>query len=292
MPNTLAHIGFQVPFTRLGVVKEAPLQWIALGCIIPDIPWILQRVLERVPTIDPVTLRLYAVFQASLFSCAVLSLFFALLTRKTAFIFLLLVGNCLLHLLLDACQIKWGNGVNLFLPFSWHVTGFAFFWPEDFPSYLLTALGVPVLVFSWKKAVKADLFLQKPNTKKAACLACLLLVYFLTPLFFINGAYDADMHYSQTISDKQTRTGKTVEIDRARYNSQTQILAAYADKNIHLTTPPPVKGGKLSVKGVFTGADSLTITEYHRHNSFRDYASYVGLFSTLFLFIFAGYARK
>jgi hypothetical protein len=182
--------------------------------------------------------------------------------------------------------------VNLFLPFSWHTTNFAFFWPEDLPSYLLTALGVIVLVVYWKKAVKTDLLLQRPDKKKTACLLCLLLFYFMAPLFFINAAYEADMHYSQSISNKEKRAGKTVEIDRAWYDSRTQTLAAYADKNIHVNNPPPVQEGKLSVKGIFTGTNSLTITEYHRHNKYRDYASYAGLLSALLLFIFAGYARK
>jgi len=291
MPNTLAHIGFQVPLTKLGI-KEAPLQWIALGCIIPDIPWILQRIFECVPTVDPVALRLYAVFQASLFSCTVLALFFSLLTRKTVFIFLLLSGNSLLHLLLDACQIKWGNGVNLLLPFSWQLTNFAFFWPEDLPSYLLTALGFVVLVCWWPQAIKSDLFLQKPDSRKRIAMVCLLICYLFAPLLFIGPAYNADMHYSQTISDKKKRAGKTVEIDRAYYDTQTQSLAAYADKNIHVNNPPPIQEGKLSVKGIFTGTDSITITEYHSHNRYRDYASYAGLLSTLLLFIFAGYARK
>jgi hypothetical protein len=106
MPNTLAHIGLQTPLTKLGL-KTAPLQWIALGCVIPDIPWILQRIFRLIPTLDPVSLRMYAVFQASLLSCCVLSLAFALLTRRTGFVFLVLSLNSLCHLLLDACQKKW-----------------------------------------------------------------------------------------------------------------------------------------------------------------------------------------
>jgi len=51
MPNTLAHIAIQAPLTRLGM-KEAPLQWIAVGCIIPDIPWIVQRIFTYLPGID------------------------------------------------------------------------------------------------------------------------------------------------------------------------------------------------------------------------------------------------
>lgn len=284
MPNTLAHIGLQAPLTKLGL-QTAPLQWIALGCIIPDIPWILQRILELSPATDLVSLRLYAIFQASLFSCCVLSLAFALLTRKTGFIFLILSTNSLAHLLLDACQTKWGNGVNLLLPFSWHSTNFAFFWPETPLSYLLTAIGVVALIFYWPKAIKDTLFLQKPNSIKTITIICALVCYIMAPFFFIHTAYDADMHYSKTILNKEERTGKTVEIDRGEYNRQQQTIASYADKALHLNNPPATESQTLSLRGVFTENNNITITNYHEHKKHRDYASYAGLFFTLILWL-------
>ncbi|HID02690.1 MAG TPA: hypothetical protein EYP18_05730, partial [Desulfobacterales bacterium] len=79
MPNTLVHIAIQTPLTRLGM-KEAPLQWIAVGCIIPDIPWIVQRIFTYFPGIDTLNLRLYTVTQASLIYCLILSLALSMLT--------------------------------------------------------------------------------------------------------------------------------------------------------------------------------------------------------------------
>lgn len=282
MPNTLAHIGLQTPLTKLGL-PTAPLQWIVLGCIIPDIPWILQRILRLIPVIDPVELRLYAIFQASLFSCCILSLAFALLTRKTGFIFLILSLNSLLHLLLDACQIKWGNGVNFLLPFSWHSTNFAFFWPEHAITYLLIATGGIVLVVCWPQAVKSELFLQKPNTKKTIGLAFALIFYITSPFFFIEAAYNADVHYSRTILNKWEQAGKTVEIDRGNYTQQTQSIDSYAAKALPLNNPPAVKTGIVSIRGIFDQKNRITVTEYHEHKSHRDYASYAGLFLVLLL---------
>ena len=45
MPNTLAHIGVQ-GITTKSIFKFADLKWIYVGCIIPDLPWVLQRVLK------------------------------------------------------------------------------------------------------------------------------------------------------------------------------------------------------------------------------------------------------
>ena len=45
MPNTLAHLGVQALVTRT-LLPRAELRWIALGCVIPDLPWIAQRALR------------------------------------------------------------------------------------------------------------------------------------------------------------------------------------------------------------------------------------------------------
>ncbi|MBU1985662.1 MAG: hypothetical protein KJ846_00385, partial [Proteobacteria bacterium] len=123
MPNTLVHIGIQGPLNTLFGKGTNP-QWMLLGCIIPDIPWILQRILNFIPGIDPYTLRLYSLNQASLFFCLFMAAALALSTRRSLHIFLLLSLNCLLHLLLDATQIKWANGVQLLVPFSWSMLRF------------------------------------------------------------------------------------------------------------------------------------------------------------------------
>lgn len=291
MPNTLAHIGLQAPLTKFGL-KTAPLQWIALGCIIPDIPWILQRILLLAPGIDPISLRLYVITQASLFFCCILSLTFALLTRKSGFIFLILAINSLLHLLLDACQTKWGNGVNLLAPFSWQTTNFALFWPEHATSYLLTIMGVATLLFTWQKTIQRDLFLQKPDKTKATCLTLALICYFTGPFLFIKAAYDADVHYGKTIQDKWEQTGKAIEVDRGSYNKETKTITVYTNNTFSLNNPPAVKTGALSIRGTFDQDNNITITEYHEHKSHRDYASYAGLFLVLLLWLHSIIRKK
>jgi hypothetical protein len=290
MPNTLAHIGLQVPLTKLGFQK-VPMQWILLGCIIPDIPWIIQRILRLIPLIDPVELRLYATVQASFFSCCILSLVFALLTRKTGFIFLILSVNSLFHLLLDACQIKWGNGVHLLAPFSWHLTNFGFFWPEDMTTVIITAMGVAALIFYWPGAVRKKLFLQKPGGVKTLLLITFTIGYLTVPFLLVRDAYNADVHFSKTIVNKQDQAGKPVEIDRGRYNSTTQTIRNYANRALPINNPPKVDSGSLSIKGIFDRKNSITITEFHGHNGYRNYPSYAGLFFILLIWLHSIFAN-
>jgi hypothetical protein len=282
MPNTLAHIGIQTPLTRLGL-KEAPLQWIMIGCIIPDIPWIVQRIFKVIPIIAPLDLRLYAITQSSLVYCLLLSLALATLTRNSRQIFLILAGNSLFHLLLDATQKKWGNGVNLFVPFSWHTTNFNLFWPEHSLNYFFMGAGLLVFLMLWPKAVRNDLLLQKPCRTKAFCTITCLILYFASPILLTNTAYSANIHYSKTLHDIQTRTGKELELDRAKYSAASQSLECYIGKHLEIANPPPMESGTISIRGHFLDDNTIELQDYHIHKNFRDSASYIGLFLTLLL---------
>ena len=147
MPNTLAHLGVQTLISK-GSCRSADFKWIAVGCILPDIPWIMQRIIHTlVPGVNSIDLRLYAIIQASLFFSVLLSGAISLLAKDSSKIFLILAGNSFLHLLLDALQIKWANAVHLLAPFSWQATGFNLFWPEQIPTHLMTLLGLGILLF-------------------------------------------------------------------------------------------------------------------------------------------------
>lgn len=284
MPNTLAHIGIQTSLTRLGI-KEVPLQWIVVGCIIPDIPWIVQRIFLKLPGISPLELMLYSVTQASFFYCLILSLAVAMLANKTKPVFLILATNSLIHLLLDAGQKKWGNGVNLFAPFSWHTTSFAFVWPEHFISYILTFSGLLVLIVFWTKAIHNRNLLKKPSKLKLTCIAGCLLFYFCSPPIFNNGAYMADIQYGKTLSEAAKRPGKFIELDRAEYLAATHTLISSIGGAIQVENPPPIESGTLSIKGHFLDEKSIQLENYHLHNISRDYSSYLGLLLSLLLWV-------
>ena len=291
MPNTLAHIGIQTPLTRLGM-KEAPLQWIAVGCIIPDIPWIVQRIFTYLPGIDTLSLRLYTVTQASFAYCMILSLALAMLTSKSKQIFLILATNSLFHLLLDAAQNKWGNGVNLLVPFSWHSTNFNLLWPEHFSSYLFALAGILTFIVLWPKAIQNNLLLQRPSRTKALCAVICLTIYFSSPSLLLNNAYAENTHYSQTLNDTQTRTGQKVEIDRANYKATTDTLECYIDKQLKITNLPKIESGTISIRGHFLDEKTIELQEYHVHKIFRDYASYTGLFLAILLWSHTFFYQK
>ena len=72
MPNTLVHMGVN-SLTQRAIINKADFKWIYIGCIIPDIPWILQRIVQKIPAINLYDLRLYSIIQATLLFSLLLS---------------------------------------------------------------------------------------------------------------------------------------------------------------------------------------------------------------------------
>ena len=121
MPNVFAHLGVGAAVTRL-VIPDADAKWIFLGCVIPDVPWILQRVVSTLGlALNPYDIRLYFVVQASLAGSLLLAATLAAISSAPRRVFTVLALNVLVHLLLDACQTKWGNGIHILAPISWQV---------------------------------------------------------------------------------------------------------------------------------------------------------------------------
>lgn len=156
MPNTIAHFAINGLFTRT-IISHADFKWIYLGCVIPDLPWILQRIVKTLQLpVDLYDLRAYCVVQSSLLLCVFISIAFAMLAKQRSKVFIILIIGCLLHLLLDAVQIKWANGVQLLAPLNWNLLRFDFFWPESMGTYVLMAAGLMYYIFNIKKSIQSN----------------------------------------------------------------------------------------------------------------------------------------
>ena len=93
MPNTLAHFGIQ-GVVGGALLRSADAKWVFLGCVIPDVPWILQRVVRTVVNgVDPYDLRLYAIAQASFVGCLFLCGVFSAVSDKPRKVFTILTLN-------------------------------------------------------------------------------------------------------------------------------------------------------------------------------------------------------
>ncbi len=285
MPNTLAHYGIQSLVSKT-IFRAADIKWIGLGCLIPDLPWITQRIMLKLNVVDPVNLRLYVLIQASLFMCLVLSAAISLQIRQSKKIFLLLATNCLLHLLLDTTQIKWANGVHLLAPFSWQLSTAGFYWPEEFPTLLLVAAGLLLFpYFAWQDRKKTVVVvLQK---KQLGAGAILLLIYLFLPCLLLNQPLQANNHFTAALK-AENRTGLYLEIDRKPYLAEQKTIATISGEWLNTRGQHlPEKNCTLSIQGTFINHDTILISKYHVHSKLRDFSSIAGIIMLLISWLVA-----
>ncbi len=281
MPNTLAHIGINGLSTKT-LIKNSDLFWIYLGCIIPDFPWIIRKIIIFLyPTINGFDLQLYSIVQASLFFSLVLSLAFALVSKNVFKTFLILSLGSLLHLLLDPLQIKWANGVHFFAPFNWELINYGLFWPESWITYFLTLLGLVFFLYNLKYIKKSapDLIF---TIKRFLIFIFILMIYLIFPITFMQSVEANDNHFVATLRNHIERTGKYIELDRKNIrfdkNTNSYWIESFNNENIELRNLDNLHSNNLSIKGKFIGKNLIEIKEYHENWAFfRDGASYTGL---------------
>jgi hypothetical protein len=273
-------MGVQGVATRF-LVKEADPRWILLGCLLPDVPWILLRIaLGSASWVDPYDAKLYAIVQASFAFCLMLSGALALVSAKPRKVFGILALNALMHLLLDALEVKWGSGVHLLAPFSWKMTNFGLFWTESLPSLLLTGLGLGFATWCWVRRVGPRIPLTWGTPAQRAGAACLLLGYLIGPVFLRAYPERTDNHFMATLKDRSQRPGRYVEFDRGRImrSGSGTSLKFFSGESLRIEGDSAGETGLASVRARFVDESTLRVFEMHRHPAgLRDAATYVGI---------------
>lgn len=287
MPNTLAHIAVNSFSTKI-LIRNSEILWIYIGCIIPDFPWILIKIISIVfPEVNGYDLQVYAIIQSSLLFSILLSISFSLLSHSIIRTFAILSFGSILHLLLDITQIKWANGAVLFAPFSWELVNYGFYWPENVINYTITSVGLVYFIFNWKKAkIKKLPIIFKRSLASISFL--FFLIYLIAPFLFINDVYYRDNHFVNTLKNLDDREGKYVELDRKplKYNASTSSywIESFNHDLIELSELNNIESKRISIRGYFETNNRIKVLDYHENwDLFRDGASYLGLFLILLI---------
>ncbi|WP_428929739.1 hypothetical protein [Marinibacterium sp. SX1] len=279
MPNTLGHIGLQTLVTR-GVLRDADVKWVWAGCLLPDVPWIGQRLARAtLPGISPIDIRLYAICQSTLLFCLVLAAALACLSARPGRTWAILASGSLMHLLLDATQTKWANGVLLAAPLRWDLVNGGFYWPEDLPTLALIVLGLGVVVHAFWRLPRQGLRLVLTPGRLVGA-AMLGGLYLAGPLALMPAAEAHDLHHTALLRPGAARAGQEVAFDRARVDVTPEgaQLMAWTGARFALTGLAPQASGTWSVQGVLGDGGEIVVTALHAHPpGLRDLASYVGL---------------
>jgi hypothetical protein len=286
VPNTLVHFAAQGVASR-AVWRPLDARWVYLGCLLPDLPWILRRVLVALQLpVDSFDLRLYTMAQASLAGTLLLCAALALASVAPRVVFPMLSLNALLHLLLDASEIKWGNGVHLLAPFSWRMTSFGLFSGDGTIVLALTAAGG--LLMAWelvrRRMASVDLDLRP---RRLAAAASLCLAYFLAPLPFLPAIEATDSYSVKTLREVSRRPGRAVSLDRTAFLSTPDggVLEVWTGERLRATGVTPGHDARVSLRGTFLSPDLLRIDSLVEHRESRDWPSYIALAMLVLLWI-------
>lgn len=286
MPSTLVHMGVQGFATRF-VWARVELLWIFMGIVIPDLGWITQRVAKHLPLdISRYDLLGYATVQSSFAVCLIVCAAIAVLTSRPARVFLILALSVLFHLLIDASEVKWANGVLLFAPFFWKFTSWNLFLQDGILSIVLTMASFVYLVKIWKTGigeVSRSLF-QITRRSVIACLV-LLAMYLSAPLLMINKPHEANLYDLATLQGVETRSGKSVTLDRVYFDAENSSVKIYTGETIRVLDLEVKDRSLVSLRGTFVSPMVLQVDESLIHHPWlRDTFAKVGLLA-FFLFV-------
>jgi len=299
MPNTLAHIGVQLPLSRFVSWKIDP-RWIALGLLIPDLPWIYQRILKTAaPGLSHIDIRAYMVVLSVPVFCFLLAGSVSLLFRGSKWIFLTLAFQILFHLILDSLQEKGGVGVFLLGPFNWNYSSWPIFSMDGWVSGLMTLNGaITTFLILAGKIRYNEIHIQPPVQKwRYFASAILLLAYALGPMWLTKGAIEANVHDLKLWSGAIPRTGMQVHFDRAQYEpGETMGIGSISDT---------FKSGAVKIEGIqidhpalistvatFRDESTLITSSYVVHPKGRRFwYSISGLACVLFIWVYPGFQR-
>jgi hypothetical protein len=259
---------------------RAPFAAILAGCVIPDLPWILRRLIDATGiALEPITAYAYFIVQASLVGCLLPSIAFGLFFRSVKFVAAFALLGSLLHLLLDSLQDKWGVGVHLLAPYNWETFQPGIFELDSRITYLISFAGiVPFLLIA---RVRHDARLVCVNSVRlAACCVC-LIAYLFIPFLFISDVVASNSRYLQTLENQDERGGKFLELDRetASVVGDTWYTTTHVGEILEIVNPDAnmKDGDTYSFKAEFRNDRQIRLIDMKRHSGTRDIASYIGL---------------
>jgi hypothetical protein len=201
-----------------------------------------------------------------------------MLTKEPPRVLAVLGVNALLHLLLDATEVKFGNGVHLLAPLSWRMTSFDLI-PGESLLYLVLGIGGALLV-AWEIARPRGAgvaFELRPRRLGAA--AALAAAYLLAPLPFLGAIEASDSYSVKTLREKEARRGRVVNLDRTAFLATPAggLVQLWTGERVRATGALPTHDASVSLSGTFLESDVLRVDRLVEHRGNRDWASYLGL---------------
>jgi len=186
--------------------------------------------------------------------------------------------GCALHLILDALEDKWGNGVHLAAPFDWAHFSVGV-WPTESTVTWLISLGGVIVIFLVHR-LKTDAAMIHITWLRTIGMAGLIAFYAVIPMVFVDDVIASNSLYLGTLSQSSDRDGQLIEFDRSLVMVQGEdvVVESHTREVFTIVEPPEeIQSGSYSLKGRFVSKDRIQVTEWKSHSGLRDIASSIGL---------------
>jgi hypothetical protein len=235
-----------------------------LGATWPDLPWVLLRGLHMVvPISSSLTPSYYVQPFATPLMCLWAGVIFACCVRRPRRQAVAFVAAAWLHLLLDACQTRFGNGVAFLYPLSGKLYDFEVFWEESPVGLAMLALSVGFVAVVAKQGVASMTWKRPP----AMWVAVLLVGYFAMPVVTWSLMRGDDTFGMAFVSDPTSFEGRTVGFDRNLLaGTNPPILRTWYGRDLRLVgVPAEAQAGDIvSVRGRYTDGE-IAVEAFHVH---------------------------
>jgi len=203
------------------------------------------------------------------------------MSEKPRLVFGILAVNSLVHLLLDAVEIKWSNGVHLFAPLNWQLLSFDLVWPDSVLVAVLSLLGLVIGLWVLAYPVWTPIHVRLYPNWRLIAVILLVSLYAFGPLAFLHGPYSTDANSIATLQEREHRVGKEIRMDREDYEQRADgdVAITFAGEPLRVVGDIRAeKSSQVSLIGEFVDVDAVRIHQLHEyHSPWRGLASYIGL---------------
>lgn len=272
MPDLLTHFGSTyLVFRPMGYKDEIPLMY--LGALIPDMPWIANRIFYFFDFSDPIQRLAYLIPFSTPFMAVIAALIIALTQRNTLRSFAMLLIAALFHILLDTMQTRIAEGSLLLYPASFTQYSFGWFWPEDTISYVAVGIGFIVTMFSLIVSG------PRPGIQKTRLhlIIVLALIAALFPVLTIDRIISANAYRTGFLEAPQKWEGKQISLERETVISANAIKT-FSGLTVKVAGKHNLQTGQsVSIRGYYSNG-TVYPELIHYHNAPRDIFSYIALF--------------
>ncbi len=141
--------------------------------------------------------------------------------------------------------------------------------------YILSVTGFAYLCLKLRQINAEGLKLN--HTPGFTLAALSIFLYLAAPFEVMKSLENSNSNYIKILKNHNSRVGQHIELDRAYYSKEKSQIFLFSGEPLKIMGILPQRSSVISLKGIFTSTDAIESKSFHVHNTYRDFASKIGL---------------